>query len=627
MAGKVKNYYQFWDKNLNASPYVKNIIKNGYKLPFVQEPPPFYAKNNRSSLCNPQFVTSTIEQLLRDQCIKEVDDIPYCVNPLTVAKKGKPRLVLDLRHVNEHIHVNKFKYENLKTVSDIFEKDYNFCTFDLKHGYHHIPIAEEHQKYLGFAWEFPDGKIRYFVFLVLPFGLASACYAFTKILRPLVKKWRAQGIKVVIYLDDGIFGSLRKTLTEKQKEIILQDLAMAGFTVNFEKSQMTPSTTGKWLGFEINTESMLFKVPLKKMKSLINIIQNCLSSDLATPRQISKISGHIISMSIALGNISRLFTRQMYKFVELRDSWDKKEFINAEVRNELNFWEKNLLSLNGFRIKENVAISRIVYTDASDKKYGGYIAEQLGNVIARGLFTDAEIRTSSTYRELLAVNRVLQSIGFLLKNQCVQWNTDNLNVTRIIKNGSTKEHLQALAVEVFQRCLFYDVEIVPCWIPREENILADEISKTVDTDNWSIDADTFQLIQQRFGNFTIDRFADNSNCKVVRFNSKFFCPGTENVNAFTENWRDEFNWLCPPVSLIAKTLRHMKYCKAVGVLLVPNWRSSYFWPLLTFDGINFDTFVKDILIVNPYFSCEAGLQTAFRGYANFLTYALLIDFQ
>ena len=42
-------------------------------------------------------------------------------------------------------------------------------SFDLKSGYHHVDIAKEHWKYLEFSW----GSC-YYVFTVLPFGLASA---------------------------------------------------------------------------------------------------------------------------------------------------------------------------------------------------------------------------------------------------------------------------------------------------------------------------------------------------------------------------------------------------------------------------------------------------------------------
>ena len=46
--------------------------------------------------------------------------------------------------------------------------------------------------------------MQYYVFCVLPFGLATACYFFTKLMRPLVKYWRGQGLRIIVYLDDGI---------------------------------------------------------------------------------------------------------------------------------------------------------------------------------------------------------------------------------------------------------------------------------------------------------------------------------------------------------------------------------------------------------------------------------------
>ena len=602
------------------------MVKNGYRLPFKTTPESFYAPNNKSSLRNKEFVTSSISQLLKDGCIKEVDEMPFCCNPLTVAEGKKLRLVLDLRHVNDKLDVTKFKYENLKTVAEIFEENYEFCTFDLKHGYHHVPIHKDDQKYLGFSWQFPDGRIRYFIFLVLPFGLASACYAFTKLLRPLVKKWRASGIRNVIYLDDGIFGSSCRNTTLQQSKIIQVDLKAAGLTINYKKSNFIPSTRGEWLGFEIDTSKMIFKVPEAKIEKLLNLLQNTLKSNYVTAKNISKIAGHIISMSIAIGKVSRIFTRQMYKFIDARTSWYKYEYLSEDVKTELKFWLEGLRESNGFRMKENLLTSKIVFSDASADGYGGYLVHRLDKIVARGKFSNLEINTSSTYRELLAVKFVLQSIRRFLLNERVQWNTDNQNVVRIVNNGSSKEHLQALSVEIFQLCMSSNIEIFPQWIPREENVIADDISKFNDNDSWGIDMKTFEMLENIFGKFTIDQFADDTNYKVKRFNAKAFCPGVENVNAFSTDWSNEFNWLCPPVSIIGYTLKHLKLCKADGVLFVPNWRSSYFWPLLTSDGQNFYPFVKSVITVKPYFTNFSKCTSVFSGYANFDSYALLVRF-
>ena len=96
-------------------------------------------------------------------------------------------------------------------------------SFDLKSGYHHIEIASEHQTFLGFSWQFHQAEgFQYFVFSVLPFGLSTAPYIFTKCVCPLQKYWRLQGVKIAICLDDVLviendYG-VCKTLSSRIKE-------------------------------------------------------------------------------------------------------------------------------------------------------------------------------------------------------------------------------------------------------------------------------------------------------------------------------------------------------------------------------------------------------------------------
>ena len=175
----------FWEKMLHPSTFVLNILRDGYLLPFTKTPPGFYAENNLSALKHADFVGEAVEKLLSSGFIAELPEPAYCCNPLTVADKGKLRLVLDLRHINTYLVLKKFKYEDLKIVAEIFEQHDYFIRFDLTSGYHHIDIHPEHQQFLGFHWVFNGNVHRHFCFTVLPFGLASAGYVFTKMLRPL----------------------------------------------------------------------------------------------------------------------------------------------------------------------------------------------------------------------------------------------------------------------------------------------------------------------------------------------------------------------------------------------------------------------------------------------------------
>ena len=69
-------------------------------------------------------------------------------------------------------------------------------------------------------------------FCVLPFGLATACYLFTKLMRPLVKHWRGQGLRAIMYLDDGIIAVAGKEAACAASKKVQDDLCQAGFITN-----------------------------------------------------------------------------------------------------------------------------------------------------------------------------------------------------------------------------------------------------------------------------------------------------------------------------------------------------------------------------------------------------------
>ena len=107
-------------------------------------------------------------------------------------------------------------------------------SFDLRHGYHHLDLFEGHQMYTGFSF-LVGGRVRYFFFTVLCFGLTSGPYIFTKLLRPLARHCRDQGIQIAIFLDDGAGTNPDFDTCFSQAKQIRSDLISAGFVINEEK--------------------------------------------------------------------------------------------------------------------------------------------------------------------------------------------------------------------------------------------------------------------------------------------------------------------------------------------------------------------------------------------------------
>ena len=136
--GRLAKNIKFWE-GINAGPWVLRIIKEGYALPFINEPEPADFKNNASAHKHSDFVTSEIKELLSSGRIREVSSGEvHVINPLTVADNGnKLRLILDCRYINQHLQIPKFKCEDIRTIRDLFQKDDYFFKCDIKQGYHH----------------------------------------------------------------------------------------------------------------------------------------------------------------------------------------------------------------------------------------------------------------------------------------------------------------------------------------------------------------------------------------------------------------------------------------------------------------------------------------------------------
>ena len=138
------------------------------------------------------------------------------------------------------------------------------------------------------------------------------------------------------------------------------------------------------------------------------------------------------------------------------------------------------------------------------------------------------------------------------------------------------------------------------WIPRDSNRQADSLSRIIDFDDYSINDDVFHMLDFKWGPHTVDRFVCSYNAKLSCFNSRFYQPGAEAVDAFAQNWEGENNWFHPPVSQISRVITHMRACKAVETLVIPLWKSSYFWLLLCDDGKHWNAFVHDWVILPKF---------------------------
>ena len=599
--GRLRENIAFW-RSIGASQWLLNVLCEGYCLPFVDFPAIKFFPNHKSALCHAEFVSVEISKLLVSGAIVEVlsADLRVC-NSLGVAvnSSGKPRLILDLRYVNQHLRSCKFKYEDVRTAADLFHKGDWFFKFDYSSGYHHLEIFPGHTPFLGFSWRV-DGHSSFYKFTVLPFGLSTGPYLFTKVQRTLTKHWRSQGIRIFTYLDDGAGADSSFQEAQEVSDLVRRDVKLSGFVANEIKSQWTPAQRGELLGFVLDLSAGTFQVPQRRVDSFCVLLETVVSKGfVASARQLSRFTGLLSSMGLALGPVVRLWTRSLYRDILRSASWDSPFRMSDDAVSEVLFWQDNFNN-SGYPIWSPSPKPEVLsFSDASESGWGGFTA-QVGGKVAVGSWSLEEMGRSSTFRELRATRRVLEALAPHLKGSEVLHRTDNKNTEITLSIGSRQADLHDEAVSVYKLCRAYDIRLTVEWVSRDYNVVADELSRIEDENDYMLDRSCFRSLDRLWGPHLVDRFASEKTKQLDRFCSRFLNPGCEAADAFTVSWTGVNNWLFPPPFLVPRVLRHMSVGKEDGTLLVPEWRSAPWWPLLVTRRGRWREFVVDYRQIQPY---------------------------
>ena len=552
--GSLKNRLQFWHK-INANVSIIDVLKNGYKIPVITLPKAAKFPNNHSTLNHANFVTQAVKQLLNKGRIKEVKILPYVVNPLSVSGNGsqKLRLILDLRYVNKHVFKDKIKFDDWKIMQDFLQPTDLLFKFDISQGYHSIDIHEQHQKYLGFSWKI-KGQTRYFVFPVLLFGLASAPFVFTKVMRCLVTFLRSQGIKISVFIDDGL-GSADKVQPNIHSLVVKKSLTEAVFLINTQKSIWQQQRELTWLDVKMNLDKLCFSIQQTRMKSIFFSPEKILKNlSYTTARKFAKVCGKLISTKFVMGNIVQLKTRNLYKIIGARHRWDNRISVreNDDVINEIHFRRLNVNSFNCRPIIYQEMPHVYISSDASNYALAAYyIFEQTQNISFKIFFPD-EAAQSSTWRELFAIYFALKSFDKNINSKHICWQTDNCPASINVSSDSNKQHLQKLAQSIYDLTVSGSIKLDVQWVPRKQNTITDVLSKMYVFEDWETTNTLFKYLNRVWGSFTIDRFANNKSCKTKVFNSKHRCPNTACVDAFSASWQQKNNYLVPSYTFYSK---------------------------------------------------------------------------
>ena len=402
-----------------------------------------------------------------------------------------------------------------------------------------------------------------------------------------------------MYLDDGAGADSSFQEAQEVSDLVRRDVKLTGFVANEIKSQWTPAERGELLGFVLDLFAGTFQVPQRRVDSCLLLKTIVSKGFVASARQLSRFTGLLASMGLALGPVVQLWTRSLYRDILSSASWDSPFHMSHDAVCEVLFWCDNFNN-SGYPILSASPKPEVLsFSDASESGWGGFTA-QVGGKVAVGSWSREETGRSSTFRELQATRRVLESLAPHLKGSEVLHRSDNKNTEVILSIGSRKADLHDEAVSIYKQCRAYDIRLTVEWVSRDYNVVADELSRIEDANDYMLDRSCFMSLDRLWGPHLVDRFACEKTKQLDRFCSRFLNPGCEAADPFTVSWAGVNNWLFPPPFLVPRVLRHMSVGKEDGTLLVPEWRSAPWWPLLVTRCGSWREFVVDSRQIQPY---------------------------
>ena len=582
LGGTLPDHLNDWAEITDDS-YILEAIK-GYKIEFEEIPQEVHSiREYSTSPLETTVLDTEVQKLLSLRVIeKSSPETGQVISPIFLREKpdGSQRMILNLKKLNEDVVYKHFKMDTLEVILNLVDKNSYMTTIDIKNAYYALKIHDNYQKYLKFTHRGVMYK-----FICLPNGLSPGPRVFTKIMKPVLSFLRLMHHAILaIYIDDliNLHRSKKRCAVNTQKIVNL--LEKLGFHINIEKSCTEPSQIREFLGFVVNSKDMTIALTDIKKQKLVKFCQKILAKEKVTIRETAKLIGKFTSSCLGV-KFGPLHYRYLDKdktlaLSEANGKYNALMEISNKGREDIQWWIDNTLgSYNHIGMGNPTAN---ITTDACFTGWGG----TTGNKQTHGLWHVNEIQEDSDIN-ILELKAILFSLKSLIDESHKHYKilSDNTTAVHCINNMGTCRSLpcHSIVMEIWNWARENHNWLTATHIPGKENIEADALSRIRETSmEWKLNEKIFQKLVEIFG-FTpdIDLFASRINTQLPVFASFQPDPEATHINAFTLDWGSFNKVYCfPPFAIIGKVIRKMIQDDAEGIIITPNWKSQYWYPLL-----------------------------------------------
>ena len=486
-----------WNLELRDHPdpvfrhYILNGIWHGFRIGFNREVLCTPASSNmRSALENVSVVQEYLDkEVTLGRIVGPVSPemVPAStqLSPFGVFPKsnqpGKWRLIVDLsspggRSVNDGIEAEicSLSYLHLDEVMDRIVKSgrgTNLAKMDITSAYRMVPVHPGDRPLLAVQWA---GKI--FFDTRLPFGLHSAPKIFLAVADALQWVFQKRGVTwVAHYLDDYItMGPPHSDECQQNLEVMLSSCRRLGVPVAPGKCS-GPSTVMVFLGFELDTNLMVVRLPEEKLRRMAAMVRSWIGKKACQKRDLESLLGHLQHAATVI-RPGRTFVRRL---IELLSAFQNREHwirLNDTTRSDLCWWGCFMERWNGISLMPGTAqVPAPLVSDASGSwGCGAYCGTRWFQWQWEGPSSEWVIAP----KELLPILFALVVWGRRWARCRIECYCDNMAVVAVINAGRAKDK----TLMHLLRCMFFvaahlDIQIHANHVPGVENVAADALSR------------------------------------------------------------------------------------------------------------------------------------------------------
>jgi hypothetical protein len=385
------------------------------------------------------------------------------------------------------------------------------------------------------------------VYNCLPFGLVTSAYVFCKFTAATARALRLSELvtALIVYVDD-LGGSIGKALDRKRMDDILKLTRSFGWVLAPEKIVDTLLHL-QLLGCVLDTSTRTVEVPESRQVKLIPSVEYVIAHRKRVgARMVCQVIGQVLSMQL----VCRL--RSRYMMLSVREAavvgdYNMAVSVQGRALDELKLWRDQVATLEASPM--HVHLRRpdfVLECDASDHALGAIVVKApglhqraVGSKFYRRLRPD-EVLWGSLLRELTSYRDAIRTLErrSALAGSTISVVGDAKSATYIFANGGSQVVDEATGTLMLTEVLLdilteaeagaYTVQFR--WVRREEIQDADDLSKFVDTMDFSLTRGSLKYVLAAYGPVEVDAFAAPHNAITPRFFARFDAHTAEAVD-------------------------------------------------------------------------------------------------